>query len=99
MRHKFNAAPTLCDGIRFDSKKEAAYYVQLKLRVQAKEVVMFLRQVPFHLPGGVKLVVDFQEFHSDGSVHFIDVKGFATPEFKAKRRIVENLYPVKIETV
>lgn len=99
VRHKFHAIPTESDGINFSSKKEARYYQTLKLRQAAGEVLFFLRQVPFHLPAGVKYVVDFQEFHADGTVHFTDVKGMETPTFKAKRRMVEALYPIKIETV
>lgn len=99
VRHKFHAVVTECDNIKFSSKKEARYYQTLKLRQQAGEVVFFLRQVPIHLPGGVKLVVDFQEFHADGTVRFVDTKGVETESFKAKRRMVEALYPFKIETV
>jgi len=99
VRHKFHSIPTESDGIKFSSKKEARYYQTLKLRQAAGEVLFFLRQVPFHLPAQVKYVVDFQEFHADGTVHFVDVKGMETPTFKAKRRMVEALYPIKIETV
>lgn len=100
VRHKYKAQPTTHDGIRFDSKAEANYYAQLKLRKQAGEIVQFLRQVPLHLPGGTKLVVDFLEFHADGSVHFVDVKGVQTEQFKAKKRIAEQLYaPITIKTV
>jgi hypothetical protein len=98
--HKYNAKPTVLDGIRFDSQAEGRYYSQLKLRQKAGEVVQFLRQVPFHLPGKTKLVVDFMEFHADGTTHFVDVKGMETEAFKIKRRQVEQLYaPIKIETV
>lgn len=99
IRHKFNAVPTKLDGIRFDSKKEGRYYEQLKLRQRAGEIDFFLRQVPIHLPGGTKLVVDFLEFHSDGSVHFVDVKGLVLDTFKIKQREVEAIYPFKIEVV
>lgn len=57
--HKFSAEPTTVDGIRFDSKLEARYYDELILRVKAGEILYFLRQVPFHLPGGVIYRVDF----------------------------------------
>ncbi len=67
--------------------------------MRAGDVLMFLRQVPFHLPGGVRYVVDFQEFHADGTIHFIDVKGMQTAEFKMKKKMVENLYPVEIEVL
>ena len=95
--HKFKAKPTEADGIRFDSKKEARYYEQLKIRQRAGEVVFFLRQVVFHLPGGVRYVVDFQEFRADGTVAFVDVKGMKTESYNAKKRMVESLYPITIE--
>ena len=99
VRHKFNAVRTESDGINFDSKKEARYYGQLKLRMRSGEVLFFLRQVPLHLPGGVRYVVDFQEFHSDGTVHFVDVKGMQTKDFVMKKKMVESIYPVEIEVV
>jgi len=98
-RHKYNAVRTELDGIKFDSKKEAKYYSELKLRQLAGEVIFFLRQVPFHLPGDVVYRVDFQEFHSDGSVCFVDVKGIKTKDFIMKKKMVESLYPVQIEIV
>lgn len=97
--HKFRAKPQDADGRRFPSKKEERYYQELKLRERAGEVVFHLWQVPFHLPGGVKYVVDFVEFYADGTVHFVDVKGHQTEQFKTKKRMVESLYPVEIEVV
>ena len=85
--------------MRFDSKAEARRYDQLLLAKDAGEVLFFLRQVPFHLPGSVKLVVDFVIFWSEGHVTFEDVKGVETEQFKAKRRMVETLYPVTIDIV
>jgi hypothetical protein len=104
MRHKFtqnkfNAKPTEVDGIRFDSKKEAARYSQLKMLRSAGEVVMFLLQVPFILPGNTRYRVDFMVFWSDGRVTFEDTKGRETETFKLKKRQVEELYPVKIEVM
>ncbi len=73
--------------------------MHLKLRVKTKEVLFFLRQIPLHLAGGVKYVVDFLEFHSDGTVHFVDVKGLKTPMYVLKKKQVEELYPIQIEEV
>ena len=98
-RHKYNAKKTEIDGIRFDSKKEARYYQDLLLRQRTGEIVFFLRQVPFHLPGGVSYRIDFQEFHSNGTVHFVDVKGMKTAIYIAKKKMVEATYPVIIEEV
>jgi hypothetical protein len=98
-RHKYNAIKTERDGFKFDSKKEAEYYDQLKIRQSGGDIVFFLRQVPFHLVGNVTYRVDFQEFHKDGTVHFIDVKGMKTPEYKMKKKMVEASYPIIIEEV
>lgn len=96
IRHKFGAVPTYVDGVRFASKREAAYYGQLVMAKTAKELLFFLRQVPFHLPGGVRYVVDFAEFWANGEVRFTDVKGMKTPTYIAKRKLVEALYPIQI---
>jgi len=98
IRHKFGAKRTETDGIKFSSKKEAAYYQKLQMLKQSGQILFFLRQVPFHLPGGVRYVVDFAIFWADGDVEFIDVKGFKTPEYIAKKKMVEDLYrPVIIQ--
>ena len=98
-RHKFNAVRTEVDGISFQSKLEASYYVHLKLLVRAGEVVFFMRQPVFHLPGKTRYSADFQVFYADGSVAFIDVKGQETKEFLRAKKQVEALYPVTIEVV
>lgn len=95
---KYRNTPTVRDGIRFDSKKEANYYSNVvKPSLAEGRFVMCLRQVPFHLPGGTVYRVDFLEFHADGTVHVVDVKGKETEAFKIKKREVEHHYPVIIE--
>ena len=96
-RHKFRANPSDEDGIRFASKKERSYYRGLKLRQKGGEVLFFLRQAPFHLPGNVRHIIDFIEFWTDGTVHFVEIKGFDTPLGKLKRKQVMDLYPIVIE--
>ncbi|MEQ5770026.1 DUF1064 domain-containing protein [Halomonas sp. H33-56] len=87
------------DGRTFDSKKEARYYGELKVRQQAGEVVMFLWQVPFHLPGGTKYIADFVVFLATGEVEVVDVKGVRTDVYRLKKRQVEALYPITIKEV
>jgi len=99
LTHKFRAIPITLDGIRFDSKKEGAFYSKLKLMKKAGEVLFFLRQIPFQLPGQTKYFVDFQVFYTNGTIEFIDVKGVETENFKLKKRQVEELYPVEIKVV
>jgi hypothetical protein len=97
-RQKYNAVPTVVDGIRFDSKAEARFYEELKLLRHAGEISYFLMQTPVHLPGNGKLEVDFMIVHSNGRIQYVDVKGKATKEWLAKRRVAEAIYPFKIET-
>ena len=97
--HKFNARRTELNGIKFDSKLEARYYQWLQTQKAAGALLFFLRQTPFHLPGGTRLVVDFTEYWADGTVLFTDVKGMETAEFKIKRREVEAQYGVNINVV
>ena len=96
--NKFSNQITVVDGIKFRSKKESTYYQKLLMVKQGGELAFFLRQVPLHLPGNIKYVVDFVEFWKDGRVRFVDVKGFATPTWERNRKMVEALYPIKIET-
>jgi len=99
IRHKFNARRTEVDDIKFSSKAEAAYYSKLKTHKEKGDLIFFLRQVPFHLPGSVRYIVDFVEFWQSGEVIFTDVKGMETPEFKTKKKIVESLYPITLNLV
>ncbi len=98
IKHKFNAKPCEADGKKFPSKLERSYYNQLKLRQASGEVLFFLRQIPFDIPGG-KYVTDFAVFLNSGDVEFVDTKGMDTPMSKLKRKAVEQLYPVTIKIV
>jgi hypothetical protein len=96
---KYGNVHTWRGRIRFDSKREAQAWDVLQLRWRAGELVFPpLRQVPFHLPGGVRFVVDFlYQTKRDGLVHFLDAKGYRTEKYKLKVRQVEDLYGVLIE--
>lgn len=94
--HKFKAKRSEIDSISFASQKEARYYAELCLRQKAGEIVFFLRQVPLHLPGGIRYIVDFLEFCADGEVRFVDVKGYRTREYIAKKKMIEAMYPIEI---
>ncbi len=99
IKHKFGATAVEHDGCRFDSKIEGRYYEKLKLFKKSGDLLFFLRQVPLHLPGKTKLVIDFVEYWKDGNVIFTDVKGIETETFRLKRRQVEEIYPFKINIV
>jgi hypothetical protein len=99
VKHKFGAVRCERNKIKFPSKLERSYYDQLNLRKQSGEVLFFLRQVAFDLPGGVRYICDFQVFLSSGEIEFIDTKGKDTPISIAKRKMVEDLYPLEIKIV
>jgi hypothetical protein len=93
---KYHAQRVEIDNIKFSSKKEGRRYQELKVLQHAKEVKFFLRQVPFYLPGKTKYLLDFMVFWKKGDVTFEDTKGFRTQVYKIKKRMVEELYPIKI---
>lgn len=98
-RHKFKAKATENDGIKFISRLESRWYSIIKDMQDSGEVLFFLRQVPFHLPGGVTYRADFMLFFTDGRVEVWEAKGFPTPEWVIKKKLVESLYPIEIKVV
>lgn len=99
LKHKFKAKSTELDGFTFGSKLEARWYNLIKEMQASGEVLFFLRQVPFHLPGNVIYRADFMLFFSDGHVEIWEAKGFDTPEWVMKKKLVESIYPVEIKVV
>jgi len=99
IKHKFHATQSINDGIKFSSKLEARWYSVIKDMKDSGEVLFFLRQVPFHLPGGVTYRADFLLFYAEGKVEVVECKGFDTPEWIIKKKLVESIYPIKIMVV
>lgn len=103
MRSKYNAVKTLVDGIKFDSRKEAKRYQELKLLERAgaiKELELqprFLLQDKFTLDRKtyrkIEYVADFK-FWDNGKRSWIveDVKGVKTEVYKLKKKIFLKKY-------
>ena len=98
-RNKYNATKCKYNGLTFASKLELGYYKQLERMKLDGLVSFFLFQVPLHLEGGIRNVVDFVVFHNSGEVEFIDTKGRDTPMSIMKRKQVEVRYPIEIKVV
>lgn len=96
-KSKYRNAPEFVDNKRFDSKLEADYYRELKLRRAAGEVLWFIRQPMFDLPGGVRYRADFLAVLATGGVEVTDAKGFDTRESTNKRKQVAELYGVTVQ--
>lgn len=95
-KSKYGANKVEIDGIKFDSKKEAEYYNELKVRLTAKEIKGFCRQAEFILAPNLRYKADFIVFNNDGSVDVVDVKGFKTDVYKIKKKVFEDKFDLKI---
>ncbi|MFQ5601545.1 MAG: DUF1064 domain-containing protein [Candidatus Krumholzibacteriia bacterium] len=101
-RHKYGVGPKARrtrGEITFDSIKEAQRYDSLLLAQQQGAVRLFLRQVPFHLPGRVQYRLDFLVFWADETVTFEDVKGHRTQTYTLKKKQVESIYGIEITEI
>lgn len=98
-KSKYGASKTKIDGHTFDSQKEAEFYSDLKFRTMAGEIAGFCLQPRFILAPGLEYRADFIIFFNDGSYEIIDVKGFKTKEYIAKKKVLEDKYKLKIKEI
>lgn len=103
-RSKYKAKPTEVDGITFASKGEAHRYRQLCLRVRAGEISDLELQPRFPLVvNGVNCgtyVADFRYVDTaTGETVTEDFKGFRTPLFKMKSKLVRAIYGIAVVEV
>ena len=106
---KYHNKKTTVNGITFDSKAEANYYLQLKWLQDNKQILFFrlqpsyLLQEAFDKDGKkfrrIDYKADFEVHHLDGSIEAIDVKGVETEAFKIKRKLFEYKYPHTLSLV
>lgn len=99
---KYRNEPTIVDGLRFDSKHEAAVYQQLRVRELAGEIRGLRLQVPFAcVVNGIHLcdyVADFV-FVEGAATVVIDAKSDMTrklPLYRLKRRAMQACHQVEI---
>ncbi len=99
--NKYHAISVTIDGIRFDSKSEAEMYQLLKADVATLHIDC---HVPVTLPGGLRFSIDFLVWKKTvsvgetgeevGHVEAIEVKGFATQDFKRMRKLFDETHPL-----
>lgn len=94
-RHKYGARRVEVDGISFASRKEARRYQELKLLERAGRISNLRRQIRFALVQTVVYVADFQ-YLENGETVVEDVKGYRTPEYKRKRRLMLEQHRITI---
>ena len=102
--HKYGAKKTEIDGFVFDSKREANYYAELKLRERAGEIVDLELQPKFECRVNGNLIcnyiADFRFVYTgSGFQETVDVKGMKTPVYRLKKKLVEALFNITITEV
>lgn len=84
------------NGIVYHSKKEAGYAAELDLRKKAGDILEWERQVKISLDvNGFHICnyyIDFKVLHNDGTIEYVEVKGFETDEWRLKWKLFEALY-------
>ena len=101
-RNKYHAVKTVLDDTKFDSRKEAKRYIQLKQMERAGLIKKLRLQVPFVLVDKssygreIKYVADFVYFENGCQV-VEDVKGVKTPVYRLKKRLMAERYGIKIK--
>jgi len=84
----------------FRSKREARYFLEVvEPGLASGELLLALPEVPIRLPGGTVYRLDWLIVPRGGGVRLVEVKGFRTDVYKAKKRDVEALYGLQIEEV
>lgn len=99
---KYHNSKTVIDGIRFDSKKEAKRYLELKILEKAGVIKDLRRQVPYVIINksrygrAIKYVADFVYYEGDKLV-VEDVKGVRTPVYKLKKRLMAERFGIEVK--
>lgn len=100
---KYNNKKTIVNGIKFASKKEADHYIKLKLMESSHLISNLTLQYVFKFEymGKIlfKYIADFVYDDILGQQHIIDVKGYRTPIYRLKKKLVEAFKNIKIEEV
>lgn len=108
--NKYNARKTIADGIKFDSRKEAKRYVELK-EMERKGLIKGLQlQVPFELVPSFTIIIDGKKkkrrnmkyiadfvYYENNEKVVEDVKGRKTDVYKLKKKIFEYKYKITIK--
>lgn len=106
---KYHSKKTEVDGIKFDSKKEAERYYELRLLEIAGAISDLKTQVKFELIPSQKLngkvierpctyVADFV-YSENGKTVVEDTKGFRTKDYIIKRKLMLWVHGVRINEI
>ena len=100
-KNKYNAVRTEYDGIKYDSKFEAACAAEIDLLKKAGEIKDWERQFKvemwaYNIHGEPVLKkshkVDFRVHHHDGTYTLIEAKGVETQDYRDRRNWLTKLW-------
>ncbi len=101
-KRKYRNEPIIVDGIRFDSKHEAAVYDDLMRQVRAGILKCVCRQVGFDLPGNIRYFADFVVIYPDNRIEVLDAKSAVTRKNRVyinKKKQLKALWGIEIVEV
>ena len=84
------------EGIKFDSKMEAKYYIYLLMLQHQGQIKQIDMQPAYQLEEGPRSIIykaDFLVTWKDGRQEVIDVKGVQTKDFRMKAKMFRNRNP------
>ena len=100
MRNKYGNKKQVINGRKFASIKEANRFKTLSLLQSAGEISLLQFQVPYRLEIDGKLIckyiADFVYYDNKGAMIVEDTKGFRTPEYKLKAKLMKAIHGVEI---
>ena len=109
-RRKFGNKKVIVDEMIFDSKKEARRYMELKILQQAGEISGLECQKIFELiPKQVdengkcierecRYIADFV-YLKDGEMIVEDTKGYKTPDYIIKRKLMLKVHGIRVREI
>lgn len=109
-QNKYKNKKVIYDGIKFDSNREMAYYIKLKM-LEEKGIIKDLElqksfelQPSFKINGKTYKKITYRADFSyvsveDNKIHIVDTKGFRTNVYKLKRKMFAYKYGIEIEEI
>lgn len=95
---KYRNKPTVIDGKRFASQKEARRYRELRLLEDAGKISNLKTQVRIQLIPGIVYVAD-ATYTENGEEVIEDVKGYRTQVYRLKAKLFKHVFGKEIKEV
>jgi len=99
-RNKYGAVKTVINGIKFDSKAEAEYYLYLLEKIDSGADLELVELQPKVYLTDAKILMkpDFL-IKENGVISYHEVKGFETAVYKIKRRLWKKYGPADLKVI